>query len=316
VRNFLALARQGAPERQQTSLNGVVAEVLEMMGHGLRVDDVEVSLGLAPDLPPLWADPHQLHQVLVNLVSNAHHALRGVPAPRRLAIETAHDAARGRVVLTVTDSGPGIPPGVLERLFEPFFTTKPQGRGTGLGLALCRGLVESHGGAIVAENTPDRGARFVLELPVGERRVARAAAPAAEPPPLRGCRILVVDDEPEIAWLLADILAVDGHRVDVAANGAVALERLAGGACDMVVTDLRMPVLDGPGLDREIERQHPGMARRVAVLTGDTLGAETRAFLERARLPALAKPFAVAEVRAVLRQVLEERSHEDPGRRR
>ncbi len=268
VRNFLALARQRAPERQETSLNGVVAEVLE------------------------------------NLVSNAHHAMRAVPAPRQLSIETTHDAGRGRVILAVADSGPGIPPEVLPRLFEPFFTTKPQGQGTGLGLALRRGLVESNGGVIVAESEPGGGARFAVEIPVTARPGPPPAAPAPEARPIRGRRILVVDDEPEIASLLADILAVDGHLVDVAANGAMALGRLAQGAYDMVLTDLRMPVLDGPGLYGEIEKRYPGMARRVAVVTGDTLGAETQAFLERARLPALAKPFTAAAVREVLGQVL------------
>ncbi len=135
VRNFLALARQHPPERQKVDANRVVREAVELLAYPLRVDNVEVRLELAEDLPTLWADPHQLHQVVVNLITNAHQAMHGNTSTRRLTLRTRFKAADSRVSIEVIDTGGGIPPEVLGRIFEPFFTTKPVGQGTGLGSA-------------------------------------------------------------------------------------------------------------------------------------------------------------------------------------
>jgi two-component system NtrC family sensor kinase len=131
VRNFLALARQNPPQRSQVSLNAVVEDVMELLSYTLRVDNIDLIWRPAEDLPPLWADQHQLHQVVVNLVTNAHQALRGTAAPRQLMLTTRHDPTCRQVSLEVADTGPGIPSTLRERIFEPFFTTKPPGVGTG-----------------------------------------------------------------------------------------------------------------------------------------------------------------------------------------
>jgi len=305
VKNFLALARQQPPERTRVDLNRVVREAVELLAYPLRVDNVEVSLDLADDLPALWADPHQLHQVVVNLVSNAHHAMRETPSSRRLTLATRHDAGRGWVHLEVADTGPGIPPEIQQRIFEPFFTTKPMGQGTGLGLSLCQGVIESHGGFIRVASQPGEGAVFVVELPAEAPPQAESEAPGTEAlPAVRGKTILVVDDEPEVADVLAELLAADGHQVETAANGVQALDKLRERAYDLIVSDLRMPELDGPGLYRELERRDPRLLRRLIFLTGDTLRPESREFLERTRAPSLTKPFDVAEVRRVVEQAL------------
>jgi two-component system NtrC family sensor kinase len=166
VRNFLTLAREHPPERQQVCLNQVIREALELLGYPLHVDTMELRLVLADDLPLLWADPHQLHQVVVNLVTNAHQAMRGTAPPRRLTVTTSFDPSGARVALEVADTGPGIPTEIQERIFEPFFTTKPVGVGTGLGLSLCQGIIEGHGGTIGLTSTAGQGTFFRIELPV------------------------------------------------------------------------------------------------------------------------------------------------------
>ncbi len=305
VKNFLALARQHTPERSEVRLNQVVQEAVELLAYSLRVDNVEVTLDLAEGLPVLWGDPHQLHQVVVNLVTNAHHALRETPTPRRLTLTTRHEPARDLVTLAVADTGPGIPAELQGRIFEPFFTTKPPGQGTGLGLSLCQGIVEGHGGTIRVESAPERGAVFVTELPVQAPPEGEPDAAIAEAvPQVQGKRILVVDDEPEVADVLAEMLAADGHEVETAANGALALDRLRERACDLIVSDLRMPELDGPGLYRELERRHPELCGRVIFLTGDTLSPEITGFLERIGAPSLGKPFTLDEVRRVVQRAL------------
>jgi len=150
-------------------------------------------------------------------VTNARQALQDSSPPFRLSLRTRGDETGRRVRIEVADSGPGIPSEIRARIFDPFFMTKPEGEGTGLGLALARGIIESHGGAIEVECAPGEGARFVIELPVG------APSTLADDPeelgaalPVSGKTVLVVDDEPAVASLLAEALARDGCKVDVA----------------------------------------------------------------------------------------------------
>jgi len=303
VRNFLSLARHHPPERQLVRLNDLVREAVEVLAYPLGVDDVEVQLDLAAELPIVWADPHQLHQVVVNLITNAHQAMRAQSGPRRLTLMTGHDADACRLRLAVADTGPGIPSEIQGRIFQPFFTTKPLGQGTGLGLALCREIVGAHGGTIHVESRPGAGATFRLELPLATPADA-VQTPADESlPPIPNKAILVVDDEPEVGAVLADTLADDGHQVETAANGAEALNRLGERAFDLILSDIKMPVLDGPGLYRELGKRHPELRQRMIFVTGDTMSAETRAFLSKTGAPCLNKP-AVADVCGVVRRVL------------
>src|SRR5207237_4329645 len=141
-----------------------------------------VPLALAEDLPVLGADGHQPHQLLVNIVANAHQAMRGSGSPRRLTITTGRDRTGQQVRLAIADTGPGIPAAIRAKIFEPFFTTKPPGEGTGLGLSLCRGIVEEHGGTIGVESEPGQGTTFLIRLPVLPLPAVVAEPDAAEEP--------------------------------------------------------------------------------------------------------------------------------------
>jgi signal transduction histidine kinase len=305
VRNFLALARQRAPERGEVRLNQVVDEALELLAYELRTDNVEVALDLAEGLPVLWADGHQLHQVLVNMVANAHHAMRHGRAQRRLAITTRFDPGSRHVRLALADTGPGIPAEIRAKIFEAFFTTKPPGQGTGLGLSLCQGIVAEHGGTIAVESEPGRGATFTITLPVLPRPATVAAPPDEEPStPADARTILVVDDEPEIAAILLETLERDGHRAESVANGAEALQRLERQEYDLIVSDTKMPVLDGVDFYHELERRFPALLRRIVFVTGDVLDVEKQRFLESIGAPIVTKPFDLGDVRRVVRAKL------------
>ncbi len=305
VRNFLALARQRPAERTDVDLNQVIREALEMLAYELRTDNVDVTVDLADGLPILSGDAHQLHQVLVNLVANAHHAMRRQAGHRRITIATRLDGARRRVQLTVADTGPGIPAEIRAKVFEPFFTTKPAGEGTGLGLSLCQRIIEDHGGTIALDSEPARGTTFGIELPVLERTHAAAGVPLAESlSPVGPKRILVIDDEPEIAEILTDLLSAAGHHVDVAGDGAAALEQVARHPYDLVLSDTKMPNLDGVGFYWELERRFPALCRRLVFLTGDVLDRDKREFLESIPVPSLTKPFDVADVRRLVHRML------------
>jgi signal transduction histidine kinase len=307
VRNFLALARERPPERADVDLNAVVRDAVELLAYELRTDSVEVRLEAAPDLSRINADPHQLHQVVVNLVANAHQAMREVPAPRTLTLTTRAIPSGQGVQLVVTDTGPGIPPEIQNRIFEPFFTTKALGRGTGLGLSLSHGIIQDHEGSIRLQSTPGQGATFIIDLPVGLPSPVVPAEPRVDQnlAPLGPKRILVVDDEPDVADVIVDFLRDEGHEVDTALNGTEALTKLEQQRYDVVLTDTKMPVLDGMAFFTELERRHPELRRRVAFITGDVLGLDKREFLRRSGAPTLEKPFELDQIRRVVRQLLE-----------
>ncbi len=305
VQNLLTLARRHEPERKPFSLNEVVDIVLSLMAYQLRVDDVAVATALDRELPRLLGDRHQLQQVLLNLLTNAHHALRAGGRGGRLWVETSRPR-EGWARLVVEDDGPGVPASIRGRIFDPFFTTKAPGEGTGLGLSLVYGEVRAHGGSIWIEEGRVGGARFVVELPAPGAGEAADGAPAAAPFTAESPagRVLVVDDESALAEVMREALESEGHEVEVATDGRSALDRLGGGGFDAVVLDYRMPGLDGPRLLEEVRRRHPAIGARVILTTGDTVSREPDAFAQRTGIAMLRKPFELADLKRAVASTL------------
>ncbi|MFG6432558.1 PAS domain-containing hybrid sensor histidine kinase/response regulator [Roseateles sp. LYH14W] len=305
VRTFLNMARSRPANRSEVALNELATAAIDMLAYVLRSHGIAVTLDLLPGLPPVKADADQIGQIVLNLIVNAQQALGARDQGRRLVVSTGlapmTDGDRRRVPrvwMRVRDNGPGIAPELRERIFEPFFTTKSEGVGTGLGLAVSRSIARDHGGELTIQDDGS-GACFCLQLPVsGEREASET-----EPVPLAetdevSARLLVVDDEPEIAELIGEMLAGAGYEVMTAESGAVALAMLEEARFDAIVSDLHMPELDGAGLWREVKRRHPQLARRMLFVTGDTLSPTARQFLDEARCDRLNKPFSKAELLA------------------
>ncbi len=162
VRSFLAMARQHKAEMRPTTVQSLIDDALQLLAYPMRTSGVTVEQDIAPDLPPVLCDPDHMIEVLMNLLTNARHALEDRPLPRRVRL-TAH--AEGEwVKLEVVDNGSGIADDIRSRIFDPFFTTKPAGSGTGIGLAVSRGLVEAFGGSLTLAPSDGEGARFVIGL--------------------------------------------------------------------------------------------------------------------------------------------------------
>lgn len=297
VQSFLAMARQKAPEYRPVRLNDQIRGAIELTEYHMRAVNIAIDLDLQPDLPTLEADPDQLHQVIVNLLTNARQALETVEGDRRIAIASRY--RDGAVTLTVADNGPGIDPAARQRIFDPFFTTKAVGAGTGIGLSYSLGIVEAHGGTIAIADSAI-GTRFVVTLPVREQDDADGHADPAEGARGRG-RVLVIDDEEDVAETLADMLERMGLDVGVAIGGIAGREALASGArFDLILSDIRMPDMDGPALYAWIAAERPELAGTVAFVTGDTMSRHVAGFLADTRCPVLEKPFTPASLGALV----------------
>jgi CheY-like chemotaxis protein len=237
---------------------------------------IELRTTFAPQLPPVAMDPSQVHQVIMNLATNAAHAIGRQVGLIEIGLDTvtrAADAgpassstAEGRYVrLSLSDNGCGMDAATLERVFDPFFTTKPPGEGTGLGLSLVHGIMLSHGGTVTAYSQPGKGTTFSLHFPVAEAggvETPEAQAPLpSELPAGRGGRVMIVDDEEDLVELQLLALGRLGYEVVGHTDPARALEafRARPHDYDVVVTDLSMPSMSGLDLARELLAVRPGL---------------------------------------------------------
>ena len=310
VKNLLSYARQAEPERTRADVNEIIARTVALRDYELKVQNIVVRCDLEPKLPATLADPHQLQQVILNLLINAEQAIRSSRGRGRIYVRTRR-ISETRLSLEISDDGPGIPPEIASRIFEPFFTTKPAGVGTGLGLAIIYSIVEQHDGKVAFENLSSGGAKFTVELPLLPIP-ARENAPASFLAPARkkmtAARILVVEDEPTVAQLVADVLGEDGHDVEAVTDSQEGLLRVSRQRYDLIICDLRMPRLDGPAFYDALVRVRSTARHRILFITGDTLGPHTVEFLKSHKLQFLTKPFLVEELKLAVYRVLEQPS--------
>jgi signal transduction histidine kinase/CheY-like chemotaxis protein len=331
LRQLLLNAREALPERRLVSLNQIVLRSMELHGFGLMEEKIRVEIDLDPTLPLVQGDPGHLQQVLMNLIGNARQALQQEALGGTIRLRTKRIGER-RVLLEVADDGPGIPPAIQARIFDPFFTTKPAGVGTGLGLAIVLSAVREHGGQVHVLSPPEGGAIFQIELPTAAESLhSEPVSPAplkkispfpqgAAPARFEDANattfdagngaacVLVVEDEPTVARLIADVLEDEGMHVDVLIDGREALARAARKSYDLVICDMKMPGLDGQHFYKSLELAGNPLRKHFLFVTGDTVAAQTREFLEQNRLLHVAKPFRVEELTEKVHAMLEIRN--------
>jgi len=309
VKNLLTFARQHRPEKRLADVNQVIESVLNLQAYQLRVDNIVVTTDLEEDLPPILLDSYQIQQVLFNIITNAHQAMTNHRGAGHLHVASQLARNGEALWIIIRDDGPGIPPEILSRIFDPFFTTKDVGEGTGLGLSICFGILKEHGGDIWVESEAGQGTTFFLELPVRpiiEENFIGEISTAAPRVKGEGKRILVVDDEPHILTLLSRILTRAGCDVETVSNGDAAAGKLAEQHWDLIISDVKMPGMDGRRLYAHVLATQPDLAERIIFTTGDTASPSTLSFLAELGRPYLKKPFLTTTVRQIVGQALKD----------
>ena len=314
TRQLLAFSRQQILEPVVLDLNAVAADMDKMLRHLVR-EDIDLTTVLDPALKRVKADPGQIEQVIMNLVVNARDAM---PDGGKLTIETANvelsdEYCRARTevkpghyaMLAISDTGHGMDAAVKARLFEPFFTTKPQGKGTGLGLAMVFGFVKQSNGHIAVHSEVGKGTTFKIYLPQTLDKPASRASESGFTAAAGKEIVLVVEDEEGIRELVRDLLEMNGYTVLMASNGKEALQlcREHKGTIHLLVTDVVMPEMGGPELVERIKVQHP--ETKVLFTSGYTDHAIVRHGELEAGVSFIQKPFTPANLVRKVRDVLD-----------
>jgi nitrogen-specific signal transduction histidine kinase/CheY-like chemotaxis protein len=311
VQGLRSFSRAEEEKRVPLTLPGVLEAAIRMTANELR-HRAQLVRDFAA-IPRVVADDSRLTQVFINLLINAAHAIpEGHTDDNRITVRLRTDE-RGRAVIEIADTGRGMPPDVQARIFDPFFTTKEVGVGTGLGLSICHGIVTGLGGQISADSAPGRGTVMRVVLPahreavVAEPEPARgAAAPAA---PRRRHRVMLVDDEPQVAHTIERLLRRD-YDITVALCGQDALDHITRGArFDAIVSDVMMPNMTGLELIEELQRLAPDQAQRLIFLSGGVFTAQTRERLDQIGVPQLEKPDTARELRDCVTRVAGDARH-------
>ncbi len=273
VRQILAFSRQSEEDKRPVRISLIVKEILHLLRAALP-PNIEIRTSIAPEAATgtVLADPTQIHQIIMNLCTNAAHAMRGKGGLLEIGLagvdhgiedggEWNPDLKPGRYLkLFVADTGHGMSRDILERIFDPYFTTKEQGEGTGLGLSVAYGIVHSHGGRIYAHSEPGNGSSFDVFLPRIEMAAEPGSGRSRRIPGGTGC-ILFVDDEAVIAEMAQQMLGNLGYRVVAETSSTEALEtfRSSPERFDLLITDLAMPGMTGTELTKELHAVRPGL---------------------------------------------------------
>jgi len=314
VQQILSFSRQHDQERKPVQIHLVVKEALKLLKASLP-STIEIRQQIKARRSAVLANPTQIHQVLMNLCTNAHHAMRetgGVLTIRLYSEEIGETRARqydlsvgDYLVLAVEDTGHGMSVTTKERIFDPYFTTKKKGEGTGLGLSVIHGIMRAHEGTIIAESEVGTGSTFTAFFPMTEDQEDHKPRPA-EPLPTGRERILLLDDEPVLVEIGGQMLQHLGYTVECVTDSVEALRifKKAPGDFDLLITDMTMPNMTGDVLSTEILKVRPGFP--IIMATGfSEIMTEEKA--KRAGIrDFLLKPLVVRDLARIIRKVFDD----------
>ncbi|MEM6410514.1 MAG: PAS-domain containing protein [Pseudomonadota bacterium] len=302
VKTFLAMARQRPAKVELCSINEIAATALEVCSYSLKTSGTRVTTDLDDSVPLVSGDFDQLAQVFSNLIINAGQAVEFLREAGEIHVRSFFDKRRQETVLEIRDNGAGIPEEIQNRIFEPFFTTKKVGEGTGVGLAFSHRIVQSHDGVLDLLSSSGKGTSFFVRLGAASDKNAPDAAPSRAAPHSSIRSILVVDDEEGVARLLKDVLSEEGFIVTTTTSPREALKLASAKDFDVILSDFKMPDMDGQTFYNALTQLVPKLADRIAFVTGDAMSPNVAAFFAETGRPHIEKPIVKSELLALLRQ--------------
>lgn len=308
VRNLLSFSRQEAGDKEIIGINEIISQICSIKKYQLKVNNIRLLTETDPISYPIFVIPAQIQQILLNLVNNAEHAIPPSRLDGMVQLSVKRDGEK--IKIRVMDNGGGIAPEVQQYIFDPFFTTKPVGEGTGLGLSIARSIAEAHGGNLSIESSSPAGTIFCLELPLAMSPetpkptavndpplvVANAQAQAtssADATSAPAGRAILIDDEPLILEALSDYLEMQNITVTTMQDSRAALDLLRRERFDVIVSDIRMPGMDGLQLYEHARSLDKRYARQFIFMSGDLVRETTKSFVAATGCTCLKKPFTM-----------------------
>ncbi|HPA72669.1 MAG TPA: ATP-binding protein [Spirochaetota bacterium] len=312
VKQILTFSRQDKEERSTVMLKPLVKETITFL-RAILPTTIEISSDIISE-PIVVGDPTQIQQMLINLCTNAAHAMKDHGGVLTVRLETVdagndtHEMLEGvshgtYALLVIDDTGTGIDPAIFDKIFDPFFTTKKPGEGTGMGLSMVHGIVKSHGGSINLESEPGKGTTFYIALPTVADTSSPGMGPKPEDVPKGTERILFVEDDDLLMDLGREILESLGYRVVVAENGSLAFDVFmkSPGSFDMVITDQTMPGMTGSDLAKKIHVQRGDLP--ILLCSGSRESIDNATASEYGIRSIIMKPYNRENIATVIRNI-------------
>ena len=304
VKNLLKFSRKFEPGKSHCNLNWVLEDTIQLHAYHVKADNIEITSSFDVKVPEILADLNQLQQVFSNIIINACQAM--IAASFKGEIRVSSEYKEDKVIIAIENDGPTIPEDKLGSIFDPFFTTKEVGEGTGLGLSIAYGIIEEHGGSMLAENIGDSAVRFVISLPTESEDIQAEVVDVvidSKAIDIKGVKILLVDDEEDIADVVSRNLAQKDAIVKIASNGKEAIAYLDHEDFDIILSDIKMPVMNGVELGNWLYKNKPHYLNRFVLVTG-SIDMTVENYCLQHGCRQLVKPFKMDELISIIYEVV------------
>ena len=298
VESLLYFSGTAKQHNEDININKIIENTLSLFKYKFSSTNINIEKKLSKDIPPLKIDKNQINKVILNIISNSLEAMDDYNAGT-LYINTSKINDFCEII--IKDTGAGIPEKNLNEIFDPFFTTKTSQHHVGLGLSTVYNIIQNYQGSIKVSSTVGKGTQLTITLPLTPQEKIEFIQ--AKPDKDKSLKVLIIDDDPILRDVMKDILE-EICKVDIAENGEDAIEKIKISNYNAILTDIRMPNIDGPSLYYWIKKNHPGLEKRVVFTTGDTYDPETNEFLNSINNTYISKPFYINELKDIVKKAL------------
>ncbi len=301
VNNLLRFTRKKKPEKSSVKINDILENSISLHEYSLKTSGIEIIKDYEDSLPFIYADVNHLQQVFTNIVLNFHYEITKAHGKGIITIKSKKSGSN--IVVNLENDGPPVPKKLLSKIFDPFFTTKKVGEGTGLGLYVSYGIIQDHGGNMWAENIGKSGVRFVITLPIYDEGVEKPELKKGEMTDLQGKRILFVDDEEILRGWITRVLMKEGIAVQSVSSGEEAVNLIEQSKFDIVISDVKMPGMNGLELGRWLHKNRPDYLKRFILATG-AIEPEIETYRRQYKCRLITKPFKTQKLLEAISEII------------